>query len=40
MRSLALSLLLLALPTIAAPADDSATCTIRHAELSKQAAAL
>ena len=37
MRFLVLSLSLLALPA-AAPADDAATCTTRHAELTKQAA--
>ncbi len=39
MRPLVLGLLLLAFPAIAAPADDFAACTTRHAELSKQAAA-
>ena len=30
--------LLLAVPALAAPADESAACTARHAEISKQAA--
>ncbi len=38
MRPFVLSLLLLACPAVAALADDSATCTTRHAEISKQAA--
>ena len=36
--SLSLSLSLFALPAAATPAEDAATCTARHAELSKQAA--
>ena len=39
MRFAVLSLLLLAYPAIAAPADDLATCSTRHAELAKRAAA-
>lgn len=35
---LSLSLCLLALPAAAAPADDAAACTTRHAELTRQAA--
>lgn len=39
MRFLVLSLSLLALPVAAAtPAEEAATCTTRHAELTKQAA--
>ncbi len=34
-----LSLLLLTVPAAASPAQDLATCSSRHAELSKQAAA-
>ena len=35
---LSLSLSLFALPAAATPAEDAATCTARHAELTKQAA--
>ncbi len=38
MRLAFLGLLLLAFPAVAAPADDAARCSARHAELSKQAA--
>ena len=38
MRPLVLSFFLLAFPAIAAPADDLAICSTRHAELAKQAA--
>lgn len=38
MHPLVLSFLLLAVPAAASPADDIATCSTRHAELSKQAA--
>ncbi len=38
MRLAVLGLLLLAFPAVAAPADDAASCSARHAELSKQAA--
>ncbi len=38
MRFIVLSLLL-AFPALAVAADDSATCTARHAEIAKQAAA-
>jgi len=38
MRPLVLSFLLLAVPVAAPPAEDIATCSTRHAELSKQAA--
>lgn len=34
-----LSLLLFSVPAVASPAQDLATCSTRHAELSKQAAA-
>jgi len=38
MHPLVLSFLLLAVPVAASPAEDIATCSTRHAELSKQAA--
>lgn len=38
MRVIALSLLL-ALPALAAPPDEAAACTARHAEIAKRAAA-
>lgn len=38
MRPLVLILLLLAVPAIASPAEDLATCSTRHAALAKQAA--
>jgi len=38
MRSLVVTLLLLAVPAAASPAEDLATCSTRHAELTKQAA--
>ncbi len=38
MRPLVLSLLFLTVPAAASPVEDLATCSTRHAELSRQAA--